>query len=249
MIAQLRSELIKQRTTRTNAIVLLWMLGLIVLIVGLHGFGLDAETLRKAANQPNVFGWGTSIGALFAALVGALSITGEMRSGMIRPTLLANPDRRAVVAAKAMAAALAGLVVGLVSEVLVAALGSAALAVRGIDIAYGTGDFIQMLAGGAAAAAVWAAIGTGIGAVIRNQVGAVVGLCVWLILIESLLIGDVPSVAKFSPGASAGAVSGVIQNVAADTLIAPALGALLLIAYAAVAAGAGLLAIERRDID
>jgi hypothetical protein len=50
-----------------------------------------------------------------------------------------------------------------------------------------SGDFAQMIAGGAAAAALWAALGTGVGAIVRSQVGAVVGLCVWLLLIETVL--------------------------------------------------------------
>jgi ABC-type transport system involved in multi-copper enzyme maturation permease subunit len=248
VIAQLRSELLKQRTTRTTLILLGWMLGLILLVVLLHVFGLNATDLRKAANQPKVYGWGTSIGALFAALLGAISITSEFRTGTIRPTLLVTPNRATVIAAKVAAAALAGILVGLASEVLVSAIASAGLGIRGISITLSGGDFAQMVAGGAFAAALWAAIGIGVGAIVRNQVGAVVGLCVWLLLVESILIGDVPSAAKFSPGASAGALAGMIQNASGGDLLAPALGALLLAAYAAVAAIAGLTLTNRRDI-
>jgi hypothetical protein len=84
---------------------------------------------------------------------------------------------------------------------------------------------------------------------VRNQVGAVVGLCVWLLLFETILVGNVPSAAKFSPGASAGAIAGAIQTQDAADLLAPALGALLLVAYAAAATAAGLIATERRDVD
>ena len=248
MSRQLRSELLKLRTTRGTAMLLAWMLGLILLVVLLHVFGLNATDLAKAKNQPKVYGWGTSIGALFAALLGAMSITGEIRTGTIRPTLLATPNRAVVIAAKVLAAAIAGVIVGFIAEALVSSIASAGLAIRGIHITLSGGDFVQMLAGGAAAAALWAAIGTGVGAIARNQVGAVVGLCVWLLLVESILIGDVPSAAKFSPGASAGALAGMIQNVSSGDLLAPALGALLLIGYAAAAALAGLIVIQRRDV-
>jgi ABC-2 type transport system permease protein len=248
MTRQLRSELLKQRTTRTTLILLAWMLGLILLVVLLHAFALKASDLAKASNQPKVYGWSTSIGALFAALLGAIGFTAEIRIGTIRPTLLATPNRTVVIAAKIGASALAGLLIGLTGEALVAAIASAGLAVRGIHITLSPGDFAQMLAGGALAAALWAAIGTGIGALVRNQVGAVVGLCVWLLLVESILIGDVPSAAKFSPGASAGALAGMIQNISAGSLLAPALGALFLVAYAALAAAAGAIITDRRDI-
>jgi ABC-type transport system involved in multi-copper enzyme maturation permease subunit len=185
---------------------------------------------------------------LFAALLGALSITGEIRHGTIRPTFLATPKRGRVIAAKALASALGGLVLGLVAEALAAGVSSAGLAARGIHIALSVGDFGQLLAGGAAAAALWAAIGTGIGAIVRNQVGTVVGLCVWLLLLETSLIGSIPAVAKFAPGASAGGLAGAIQNQGGTNLLAPALGALLLVAYAAATAAAGSITTVRRDV-
>jgi ABC-2 type transport system permease protein len=249
MTAQLRSELLKQRTTRTGLTLLLYMLGVILLVVLLHVFGLDADELGSRENQMKVVGWGTSIGALFASLFGALSITGEIRHGTMRPTFLATPNRALVIAAKVAAGVLAGVVVGLLAEALTAAITGAGLSARGVDIAFDAGDVAQLLAGGAVAAALWAAIGTGVGALVRNQVGAVVGLCVWLLLAETILVGNVSSAAKFSPGASAGAIAGAIQTQDAADLLAPALGAVLLAAYAAAATVAGLITTEARDVD
>jgi hypothetical protein len=83
---------------------------------------------------------------------------------------------------------------------------------------------------------------------VRNQVAAVVGLCVWLLFLEPLLLGDIPSAAKYAPEASAGAIAGAIQSQTADTLTAPALGIVLLAAYAGLAGLAGSLLITRRDI-
>jgi ABC-2 type transport system permease protein len=249
MTAQLRSELLKQRTTRTILLLPLWMTGLIALIVLLHVFSLDIATLSHRGGQLKIVGWGTSIGALFAALLGAMSITAELRHGTIRPTLLATPNRNRVITAKVLASALGGIAIGLLAEAFAAGLEGAGLATRGITIALTTGDYVQLLAGGALAAALFAAIGVGIGALIRNQVGAVVGLCVWLLLIETTLIGNVPSAGKFAPGATAGALSGAIQTQSTANLLAPVLGALLLATYAAAAASAGLLVTNRRDIN
>jgi ABC-2 type transport system permease protein len=248
VINQLRSELFKQRTTRTSRVLLASMVGLIVLVVGLHVVTLDAADLSQPANQPMVFGWGTTIGALFGALVGAIGITAEFRYGTIRPTLLANPDRTRTVLAKTGAAAVGGLVVGLLAAGLVAAIGSVGFAVRGIPITLGAGDFAQMIVGGAAAAALWAVIGTGVGTLVRGQIAAVGGLCVWLLLIETILIGNVPAAAKYTPGAGAGALAGLMPNAGTATLLVPALGAVLLAAYAAGAGGLGLAALERRDV-
>jgi ABC-2 type transport system permease protein len=249
MTAQLRSELLKLRTTRTNLALLAWMVVLVVLVVALHVLSFGVDDLSRDDNQMKILGLGTSLGALFAALLGAMSITGEFRTGTIRPTFLVTPRRTRVVAAKVVATMLAGLGVGLVAEALTAAAEAAGLAARGIDIELGGSDYVQLLAGGALAGALFAAIGVGIGAAVRNQVATVVGLCVWLLFLEPLLLGDVPSAAKYAPEASAGAVAGAIQSQIADTLVVPALGVVLLVAYAGLAAVAGAVLITRRDVD
>jgi ABC-type transport system involved in multi-copper enzyme maturation permease subunit len=186
---------------------------------------------------------------LFAGLLGAMSITAEVRHGTIRPTLLATPNRTRVIIAKVLASALGGIAIGLLAEALAAGLESAGLATRGITVALTVGDYVQLLAGGALAAALFAAIGVGIGALIRNQVGAVVGLCVWLLLIETTLIGNVPSAGKFAPGATAGALAGAIQTQSTANLLAPVLAAVLLASYAAAAVSAGTLITNRRDVN
>jgi len=84
MTRLLRSELLKLRTTRTSLTLLLYMLGLILLVVLLHVFSLPVDDLAARDNQLKLLGWGTSIGALFAALVGAMSITAEIRHGLLR---------------------------------------------------------------------------------------------------------------------------------------------------------------------
>lgn len=248
MTRQLRAELLKLRTTRTTVTLLLSMLALIVLIVLLHALLLNTSELNQASNQPKVFGYGTAIGVLFAALLGAAGLTSEFRHGTIRPTLLANPNRRTILAAKALTGALTGLVVGLVSEGLVAAIASVAFAARGIPVRFDAGDFVQMIAGGAAAAALWGVLGTGLGAIIRSQVGVVIGLFVWLLVLEDFLFLELPSVGKFAPEASASALAGMMVVGSPSKLLAPALGALLLAAYIAVIGAAALVAVERRDV-
>lgn len=248
MSAQLRSELLKQRSTRTNLGLLAGMLGLVLLAVLLHGFGLRAESVSTTSEQLMVFGRGEFLGALFAALLGALSITGEIRHGTIRPTFLVTPRRGRVVAAKVWASMVIGAGFGLVASALAAGVGIAALRVRGIDLQLDGSDYALLVAGGAAAAALWAAIGGGIGAVVGSQVPTVVGVSAWLLFVEGLLVGDLTNVSetvgRFAPGALGMAASGQDPG----TLLAPALGVLLLALYAVAAAAAGWVATTRRDV-
>ena len=249
MTAQLRAELLKQRSTRTNLGLLSAMLGFVLLAVLLHGFALPAEHLQTSSEQLTmVVGWGEKLGVLFAGLLGAMSITSEIRHGTIRPTFLVTPQRPRVVAAKVAAGMLFGAGFGLIATAFAVGAGSAALATRGIENQLDASAYSLLLAGAAAAAALWAAIGVGLGAVVRDQVPALIGICAWLLLIEGLLLGDllgaVGDVSRFAPGAAAAAISGQEP----DKLLAPAVALVLLALYAATAAVAGSVATARRDV-
>jgi ABC-2 type transport system permease protein len=244
VIAPLRAELLKHRSTFTNLWLLLAMVGLVLLAVLLHALSLPADRLKSASNQVEVFRFGPLLGALFAGLVGALSITAEIRHGTIRPTFLITPRRGRVVAAKAVAGGLVGIVFGLVAVSVAVGAGSAALAARGIPITLEGSDYTLMPAGGIAVAALWAPLGLGLGALLRNQVATLIALFLWLFFVENLLIDFVPGAGRFAPGAAAAAITGLDP----DRLLSPAFGALLLALYTAAMAAAGTIVTLRRDV-
>lgn len=244
---QLRSELLKQTTTRTNLGLLVGMLGLAVFAVMLHGLTLPADDLGRLDNQLMVFGRGETMGVLFATLLGAVSMTSEFRHGTIRPTFLAMPRRGRVVGAKLAVSTLLGAGLGLVACAVAASVGVAALGYRGIDVQLDTGDYALLLIGGAAGAALWAAIGVGLGAIVRNQVPTLIGIAAFQLFVEGLLVGDVAdvtNVGRFMPGWAAAALSGQDP----DILLAPIVAFVVLVAYAVVAAVAGLRATDRYDV-
>ena len=246
MRALIRSEWLKQRSTRTALALFAAMIGLVLLAVLLHGL-LPAQDLGRAHVQLMVLGRGEFLGALFAALLGALSITAEIRHGTIRPTFLFSPRRARVVAAKVFVSVAIGAGFGLVAGAAAVAAGTSALRARGIDLQLDRTDQALLVVGSAAAAALWAAIGVGVGALVRHQVPTLVGICAWLLFVEGLLVGDlvgVGDVGRFLPGSAAAAIS--CQD--PDTLLAPAAGLALLVAYAAAAALVGAFATSRRDV-
>ena len=244
MTAQLRAELLKHRSTSTNFGLLLTMFGLVLLAVLLHGLTLPADRLASASEQVQVFRFGPLLGVLFAGLAGAMSITGEIRYGTIRPTFLITPRRGRVIAAKIVAGGLVGTVFGLAAVGAAIGLGSAALAARGIPIALDGGDYMLMPAGSIAAAALWAPIGLGLGALLRNQVATLAAIFLWVFFVENLLLDFVPGAGRLAPGAAAAALTGLDRG----TLLAPAVGAPLLALYAGTIAGAGAFATLRRDV-
>jgi ABC-2 type transport system permease protein len=239
---QLRSELLKLRSTQTTLILFLAMFGLVAFAVAMHALALDADQLGSRSHQLEVFQVGTKAGMLFAGLAGAIAITAELRYGTIRPTFLVTPTRGPVIAAKLAVSGLVGIVFGLLAEALMAVAATVAFAGRGIDIQLTAGDYVQLLTGGAAAAALWAAAGVGVGALVRNQVGAVVGLCAWMFVVESVTEGFVPDAARLLPGGVGLALAGNSEELSA------AVAALLLVLYTAAVSAGGLLATLRRDI-
>src|SRR5579885_1117277 len=113
MTGLVRAEFFKLRTTRTTLGLTGGMLAMLSLIVLVHGFALRTASLTRSG-QLHVFGLG-GLGVLFAALLGALSITGELRTGLIRPTLLTTPRRGRVLVAKLAVSTAAGAVYGLLA--------------------------------------------------------------------------------------------------------------------------------------
>ena len=218
------------------------MVGLVGLAVAMHVLALGKTRLATNAHQLEVFQIGTRAGMLFAALAGALAITAEIRYGTIRPTFLAQPRRSPVLAAKLTVGALIGFVYGLLAEGLMAAFAALAFSLRGIPNELSSGDYLRILLGGAFAAALWAALGVGVGAFVRNQVATLVGLCAWMFLVESVSEGFVPGAAKLMPGGVGLSLAGNEHK------LSIAIAAVLLVTHTAAAAAAGWTATLRRDV-
>jgi len=243
MTDQLLSELRKMRSTRTNLGLLAGMIGLILLTVLLNGFITKKPELAEMKYQYAVLSAGTAA-ALFAALIGVMAITSEIRHGTIRPTFVVTPRRGRVVSAKVLASLLMGVLFGLAAIGLSFGIGYAILAVRDIPLALSTGEILWLVLGTPVLTAAWAALGVGFGALARNQVFAVIGLIVWSMVVDNLLRGLVPSIGGYTPvGASAAVVADPT-----DYVLSAAAGGLLLLGYVAAFVAAGAVLVMRRDV-
>lgn len=246
MIGLFRSELLKLRTTRTTLGIVLSALAIVALTTVFPLAIADTDAARNISlwneeTQRTIF-LTPVVATTFAAFAGLLLVTGEYRHGTIRPTLVFAPRRTRVVVAKLLAAMLAGAVIGAAGVALTDGVAVPWLAAKDVPHYLGDDELVKIGLGVFAACVLWAAIGVGIGAVVRNQVGGIVALVTWSI-VESVLGGVVPRVGRFTPGDAANALSG---SEAAD--LAPLAGLAVLAAWAAAFAIAGVVATARRDV-
>ena len=244
MTGQIKAELLKIRSTRTTIGLALGMIALTLLFALLSGLLTDAPHLMSSQDQVGLLSVG-SLSGVFSALAGIMLITSEYRYGTIRPTFLFSPRRSRVLAAKLAAGLLAGLALGVAGQALGFGIGVAILDARGIPYAPGTGTTALLLGGTLAASALWGGIGVGLGAILRNQVGAIIALLAWGFVVENLLFAFVPSVGRFAPVHAQNGLFGLTTK----HLLSPAAGAATLIAWAAALAAVGVVLAARRDVN
>jgi len=244
MSHQLRSELLKLRTTRTLALLLLAAGAMSLLGVSIEALSRDLDTLAAEDAQRELFSSGVTVGVFFATLAGLLAATSEFRYGTIRPTLIVEPRRRVVIAAKLVAAALAGSAFALICVGVTFGAGIAVFAVRDVDVALTGAHTLLLVAGPIVASMVSAMIGVAIGTLIRNQAGAIVALAAYALLVDAVLFAAVPSVGRYLPGKAGDALAGRPD----ELLLAPGLGAAVLIAWALAFLAAATVRNDRSDV-
>ena len=244
MTAQLRSELLKWRTTRTLIVLLLVAIGLTLLVACVEVLSHNVHKLAQEEEQRTIFSTAGGVVVLFAALAGLISVTAEFRYGTIRPTLLLEPRRRVFLAAKLAAAALAGAVVAVGCLAASWGTGLALLSVRNVDIVLSSSHGITIVVGTIAASTLGAMLGVAIGALIRNQVGAIVAVAAYAFIVDASLFAAVPSVGRYLPGKAGDAMAGLPTA----HLVKPAVGAAVYAAWMLAFLIAATIRNERTDI-
>jgi ABC-2 type transport system permease protein len=234
------------RTTRTNLGLVLGLVALILFGVIAGAFSSEAD-LSLLENQRELVGNG-AFAALFAAMIGVMAMTSEFRHGTIRATFVFTPVRTRVLAAKTAASLIVGAAFGVLGSALALGAGVVMIRARRYDVLLDAVDARKLVLGTIAMSALWAALGVGLGAVVRNQVLAIVGLSAWVFVVEILLFQYLPDVARYAPGAAGTALTGDTVGDSSVHLLSAPVGGAVLAAYACLFAVAGALAIERRDV-
>ena len=247
MSALISAELLKLRTTRTGVSLIASVVGFVVLISFVAALtGKPPSTTRDTLDTLSI----ASFAQPFALVLGLLAVTTEFRHGTITPTLIVAPDKLRLVLAKLVAHVLAGLALGILASGLCAAILLPIVAGRG-GASPASSDVVKVIVGQVVGTALWAAVGVGLGALVRNQVGAIVGALGWVFVGEHLLgilpagIGD--GVDKYGSNGASSALSATSGGPGADH-ISQVSGGLLMLLYALVLLAAGIVAMRRRDI-
>lgn len=228
-----------------------WMLmlsvaitALLVIVNFLNRSDIDSSNIKDIFT--------TGLTSYIAAFVlGVLSVTTEFRYQTITPTLLTTPSRWTVMTAKVLAYVVVGATMALACVLTTLVIAVPWLASRHVDYSF-TGDgAAQRTVEVATIVALFALIGLGFGAAVRNQIVAVTVGIVFLLLIENLLPA-IPGVRHVYPFLLGGAVQAIItphDNVSGDVyaLGIPG-GYAVLIAWAAGLAAIGAFYTLNRDI-
>lgn len=243
----IRTEVLKLRTVRSP-----WLLLAAVPVLVIAGIsGLVTSSPGKLADpgtQANALAH-VGIAAMFTLAFGILAVAGEYRHKTITDSYLTTPGRGRVVGAKLSVYAAFGALAGLFASGVGLAVAAAWWSAKGVPFGWGDSLMWTTIGGGIAANAAFAAIGVGLGALLRNLVGAIAVALAWIAVVEGIvgqLVGNLARWLPFNASQALGAGSG--KPMLAAQLLPRWGAAVVLAAYTALFAVAAIATSVRRDV-
>jgi ABC-2 type transport system permease protein len=211
MTRLVRAELAKLRTIRLfyGVAAAMAAFGVLTVVANVTSAGQQGNPPLSADDLPALVGAPATLLSGAALLLGILGMTGEFRHHTITQTFLTTPARGRVVAAKLPAYALAGMAVAVLTLAVTMAVALPWMNAKGLSVSVLDGGLGRVLGGTLLAAGLCGLVGVGVGALIRNQVAALVGVLVWVLVVEGLLLTllNAPSLGKWLPSAAAAALT------------------------------------------
>lgn len=257
----LRSEWVKLRTVRSTAWSLLLLAGLSILFTAILTGGSSTEGGSPGHGGDNDIVFeslaGIWFGQIAAAVLAVLAITSEYSTRMIRSTFAANPRRRTVLVAKAIAVTLPVLIVGLGTSAACFQVGQWLLRGNGFNyeggypaVTLADGDALRAVVGSGVYLGLLAVFSLGVGAISRHTAVAI-SVVLAAILAPVIAIGFLPEnlAEPLERSSLMGAGLAMQQTVERPDNIPldPAEGLAVVSAYAFVAILVAIWLIGRRD--
>jgi len=204
VIRLIQAEFLKLRTTQ----VWFWLLLAAVAISALTVIGpIASGDVHDGRDVANMFG-SAALAYVVIFVLGVLGVTTEFRYQTITPTVLLTPSRWAIVTAKMISYAIVGAVYAAVAVAVQLAVAVPWLKAKDVTVDFGNGHVQHALIGVFAVVALFGIVGLGIGALIRNQIVAVVVGLLFLLVLENILVA-IPVVKNawpYMPGTAAQAI-------------------------------------------
>ncbi|MPZ88626.1 MAG: ABC transporter permease [Nitriliruptorales bacterium] len=210
--------------------------------------GNIAPPLSTPAGQRLHFAISAAGATTLVAVLAAIGLTGEFRHRTATPTFLATPRRGRVVLAKLVTYGLVGAGYAVACLAVTIAIGLPWLAHKGIDVSLIRNGMPATFVAIIAAVAIFALVGVGLGALLRDQVATVVGLLVYRFVAEPI-VTSIPALESWTlylPGPASSALSGI--TLSSREFLEPWLGGVVLAGYGVVLAVAGTFLAVRRDV-
>jgi ABC-2 type transport system permease protein len=249
----LRSEFTKIRSTRSTY----WTLFALIVVC----IGIGALASAGTASHPNGVSRagfdatqqslaGLYVGQLVIAALGALTITSEYATGMIRTSLAVQPRRGVVFAAKGVVFAVVTLITGLIASFGSFFVGQAILSPHHLSATLGQPNVLRAVIGGALFLTACGMLAYGLGAILRHTAAAI-SAAIGLLFVLTVLVQFLPSswqnsLDKWMPALAGSQVWATKVTEGAHQF--PAWGGFAVLAgWAAVAIVAGLVLFRTRD--
>lgn len=242
------AEALRLRTTRAY-----WLLavGAVALVASGVAPTAAASTFTPGASAARSVLAIASLAQTVALVAGTLSVTSDFRHKTITLVALITPRRTPLLAAKLATLAAAGLVLGLVTTGIATAVTLPLLSARHIPAGIGGPTAADIIVGAGIATGLTAALGVGVGAIIRNQTGAIIAVLALLYVVEPVL-GFIPhlgtAIQQYGIGGLAAGATHTIGFPSSAHLLGQAAATLVLAGYATVALLIGAVLLRRRDI-
>jgi ABC-2 type transport system permease protein len=252
--AVLRSEWTKLRSVRSTTWTLLTTIGITVGFGSLFAWAFTARYDRLDPGERLSFDptmrslRGVFLSSLAIGVLGVLVITGEYATGMIRATLTAVPQRRTVLAAKAIVFGVVAAVVSLGSTFAAFGAGQAILHRKHLGTSLNDPTVLRAVIGAGVYLTIIGLLGLALGTILRRTAGAIATL-VGLVFIADLLVEALPSpwntdIGKFLPGNAGLALFSVRPD---PDRLAPTSALIILLLWLAVAFTLATISLTHRD--
>jgi ABC-2 type transport system permease protein len=243
MMTGVKNEFLKLRTVRSP--LLLLAAAQLVVAAGVSGLFVNGADINDAETPLRAVGHAGLV-SIFTLVLGIVGVAGEYRHKTVTDTYLGTPQRRRVITAKLLVYAAAGAVFGLISSVVAFGATALWLSQKGSSLDLSDAALWRTLAGCVIWNACFGAIGVGIGALVRNLVGAVAAALAWVALVEGIVGQLVGNFDRWLPFNSGLALEGMPAP--GVDLLPQWGGGLVLAAYALLFALLAVSTTVRRDV-